>query len=91
MTEVQANNPAPQKRRFEGTVVSDGAQKTISVKVDTHKMHPKYKKQYVVSRKFPVHDEQGQAKLGDVVLFEECRPMSKTKRWRLIQVVKSAA
>lgn len=90
MSENNANNQV-QKRRLEGVVVSASAEKTIAVKVDTYKMHPKYKKQYVTSKKYQVHDEKGTAKLGDIVLFEECRPMSKTKRWRFIQVVKAGA
>jgi small subunit ribosomal protein S17 len=72
-------------RRFRGTVVSNAMQKTIVVRVDGHKRHPKYNKTYRVSRKFHVHDEKGVAKPGDTVEFVECRPLSKTKRWRLVQ------
>lgn len=72
-------------RRFRGTVVSNAMQKTIVVRVDGHKRHPKYNKTYRVSQKFHVHDEKGAAKTGDVVEFVECRPLSKTKRWRLVQ------
>ena len=74
------------KRQFEGEVVSVKANKTIQVLVKTTKVHPKYQKQYVTSRKYPVHDEKGSAKLGDKVTFVECRPISKTKRWRLSEV-----
>ena len=76
------------KREFEGKVVSAGMQKTVVVKVDTMKLHTKYNKYYKVSRKYPVHDEKGQAKTGDTVRFAECRPLSKTKRWRLEAVIK---
>jgi len=79
-----------QHRQFEGVVVSTKANKTVSVLVETRKMHPKYKKQYTVSNKYPVHDEKGLAKDGDTVLFEECRPLSKTKRWKLVKIVKNA-
>jgi small subunit ribosomal protein S17 len=72
-------------RRFKGTVVSDAMQKTIVVRVDNLKRHPKYNKSYRVSEKFHVHDEKGIAKPGEVVEFVECRPLSKTKRWRLVQ------
>jgi len=72
-----------------GTVVSVAMNKTIVVVVERRKMHPKYKKQYRVSRKYPVHDEKSVAKLGDQVEFVECRPISKTKRWRLMKVVKT--
>ena len=72
-------------RRFRGTVVSNVMQKTIVVRVDGVKRHPKYNKSYRVSEKFHVHDEKGVAKPGDTVEFIECRPLSKTKRWRLVQ------
>jgi small subunit ribosomal protein S17 len=73
-----------QKRRLEGVVVSDKMQKTIVVKVDSRKTHPKYFKQYTESKRFKVHDEKGTCKTGDKVVFEECKPMSKDKRWRVI-------
>jgi len=71
-------------RKFKGTVVSDKMAKTIVVKVDTFKMHPKLKKRYKVSRKYKVHDEKGQFKTDDVVDFVECRPLSKDKKWRVL-------
>ena len=64
--------------------------KTIVVKVDTIKAHPKYKKVVRRSAKFHAHDEQNTAKVGDVVLIVETRPLSKTKRWRLAEVVEVA-
>lgn len=76
-------------RTFIGTVVSAGMQKTVTVRVDRMKLHPKYQKRYRVSKKFHVHDEKGAAKIGDSVAFVECRPLSKTKRWRLVEVVKA--
>lgn len=72
-------------RTFRGTVVSNAMQKTVVVRVDGQKRHPKYNKTYRVSQKFHVHDEKGTVKTGDVVEFVECRPLSKTKRWRLVQ------
>ncbi len=75
-------------RQFEGDVVSVAENKTIHVKVLTKKMHPKYKKQYSTSKKYAVHDEKNEAKLGDRVLFQECRPISKTKKCRLVKVIK---
>ncbi len=75
-------------RKFIGKVVSAKTLKTISVLVERKKMHPKYKKAYVVSKKYAVHDELGEAKEGDKVVFVECRPMSKTKRFRLAEVLK---
>ena len=76
-------------RRFEGEVVSVSGLKTIHVLVRAIKSHPIYKKQYSVSKKYAVHDEHGKAHVGDNVLFEECRPISKTKRWTLVHVVTS--
>ncbi|MBU0597318.1 30S ribosomal protein S17 [Patescibacteria group bacterium] len=75
-------------RRFEGEVVSVQEQKTIHVLVKMLKMHPKYKKRYTESKKFAVHDEKDVAKLGNLVMIEECRPISKTKRWRLVKIIK---
>ncbi len=75
------------KRKFIGIVVSTGMNKTAVVKVDTKKLHPKYKKQYLVSKKYQVHDEKGLAKVGETVHFVECRPLSKNKRWRLIEIL----
>ncbi|MEA3272120.1 MAG: 30S ribosomal protein S17 [Patescibacteria group bacterium] len=72
------------KRRFKGTVVSDKMKKTIVVRIDTRKTHSKYLKQYTSSRRFKVHDEKEQFKVGDVVFFEECRPISKDKKWRVV-------
>jgi len=76
------------QRVFQGVVVSDKMAKTIVVKVDSMKWHKKYKTQYRVSKKFKVHDENGQAKSGNVVEFVGTRPISKEKRWRLARIVK---
>jgi len=76
------------KRRLKGTVISNKMIKTIVVKVTGLKMHPKYKKQYNVSKNYKVHDEKQLAKVGDYVIFQECRPLSKDKRWRLIDIIK---
>lgn len=72
------------RRRLTGTVVSAKMQKTIVVRVERTKVHPVYRKRYKQSRKYKVHDETGAAKVGDTVVFEECRPLSKDKRWRLV-------
>jgi small subunit ribosomal protein S17 len=71
-------------KRFEGEVVSNKSDKTIVVKVDRVRIHPKYKKRYVVSTKYQVHDEKGVYNEGDTVNFVECRPISKNKRWRVL-------
>lgn len=72
------------KRIFNGVVMSDKMEKTIVVKVDRTKVHPKYKKRYIVSKRYKVHDEKNKFKIGDKVAFVECRPLSKDKRWRVI-------
>lgn len=72
------------KRHFQGEVVSAAQTKTIVVRVNRLRFHPIYKKRYTVSRKFQVHDEKQQYKVGDVVEFVECRPISKNKKWRVI-------
>ena len=74
-------------RQFQGDVVSASGNKTIHVLIKAVKIHPKYRKQFVMTKKYAVHDEKGQAVVGNTVLFEECRPLSKTKRWRLVRVV----
>ena len=77
-----------QERR--GVVVSDAMDKTIVVKVDTIRSHPRYKKVIRRSIKFHAHDEQNQAHVGDVVRIVETRPLSATKRWRLTEIVEVA-
>ena len=77
-----------QERR--GVVVSDAMDKTIVVKVDTVKAHRRYKKVVRRSTKFHAHDEQNAAKLGDLVRIVETRPLSKTKNWRLAEVLQEA-
>lgn len=72
------------KRKLRGTVVSDKMQKTIVVKVEQVKQHPKYKRRYKIHKKYKVHDEKKEYKVGDQVIIEECRPLSKEKRWRVI-------
>lgn len=78
---------AKKARRFQGVIVSDKMDKTRVVEVSNFKWHPKYKKQYKVSKKYKVHDAKNLGKIGDMVIFQECRPLSKDKRWRLIKIV----
>jgi small subunit ribosomal protein S17 len=77
-----------QERR--GVVVSDKGDKTIVVKVDVIKSHPRYKKVVRSTVKFHAHDEQNQAGVGDTVRIVETRPLSKTKHWRLAEIVEKA-
>lgn len=71
-------------RQLQGVVVSSAQMKTVVVRVDRLRFHPIYKKRYTVSKKFHVHDEKEQFKVGDTVEFVECRPLSKTKKWRVV-------
>jgi small subunit ribosomal protein S17 len=73
-----------------GVVVSDARDKTVTVEVVSSKTHPKYKKTVKVRKKFHVHDEANDANLGDTVRIVETRPLSKTKRWRVVEVVERA-
>jgi len=73
------------RKKFSGVVVSDKSDKTIVVKVETVKIHPKYKKRYTRSQKYKVHDEKNEFKTGDKVNFVECRPLSRDKRWRVVK------
>jgi len=80
----ETNKQAVISRKFSGIVVSDKMDKTIVVKVERVKVHPKYQKRYIVSRKYKVHDEENRFKVGNSVKFVECRPLSRDKRWRVI-------
>lgn len=72
------------QRQFEGIVVSDKMTKTVVVRVDRIAMHPKYSKQYTVSKRYKAHDELGQYHIGDRVTIVAARPMSATKRWNVV-------
>ncbi len=86
----EAGDRAGRRQERRGVVVSDKGDKTIIVKVDVIKSHPKYKKVVRRSVKFHAHDEQNTAGVGDTVRIVESRPLSKTKRWRLAEVVEKA-
>lgn len=73
-----------------GTVVSDKMDKTVVVAVESHYKHPLYKKILKKIKKLKVHDPEGSSKLGDIVKISEIRPISKTKRWRLVEVIRKA-
>jgi small subunit ribosomal protein S17 len=79
----------PRQER-QGTVVSAAADKTIVVRVDVVKLHPRYKKVVKRSTRFHAHDEENQAKPGDIVRIVETRPLSRMKRWRLQEIVEAA-
>lgn len=78
------------RQERQGKVVSDAMEKTIVVEVSVVKAHPKYKKVVRRSVKFHAHDERSEAKVGDLVKIVETRPLSRTKRWRLVEVLEAA-
>lgn len=73
-----------------GTVVSDAMDKSIVVRIDRQMKHPLYKKPVKTSSKLHAHDEKNEARVGDLVRLMETRPLSKTKRWRLAEIVEKA-
>ena len=80
-------NKTIKKRKLEGVVVSDRMKKTVVVKIDRMKLHPKYLKYYRVSKKFKAHDERGEFHTGDRVVIHETRPMSMEKRWVVVNKI----
>jgi small subunit ribosomal protein S17 len=89
MTMTEANERGVRKER-QGVVVSDVQDKTIVVRVDRTTTHPLYGKIIRVSKRFHAHDEANTARVGDTVRIVETRPLSKLKRWRLVEVVERA-
>lgn len=75
------------QRKFEGVVVATKMTKTAIVRIDRQVIHPKYGKRYTVSRRYKCHNLLSELKLGDKVLFIECRPLSKDKRWRVVKKI----
>ena len=91
MPTAGANTPVKGQRKTKvGRVVSDKMDKTIVVSVERLTRHPLYKRVMKASNKFAAHDEGNEAKIGDTVLIEESRPLSATKRWRLVSVLSRA-
>ena len=78
------------KKTLQGRVVSNKTDKTISVLVESYRKHPLYGKRVKYSKKYATHDELNTANLGDLVRIEECRPMSKTKKFQLVEIVEKA-
>ncbi len=73
------------KKQLKGILVSDKMQKTAVVKVERIKEHPKYKKRYRIFKKYKAHNPENEFKIGDKVIIEECRPLSKEKKWKIIK------
>jgi small subunit ribosomal protein S17 len=79
------------RKERQGKVIGNKMAKTIIVRVERRFPHPQYKKVITAYSKFYAHDEKGEAKVGDLVLIRETRPLSKLKRWRLTQIVERSA
>lgn len=89
MAETPQESVARRKVR-QGVVVSSAREKTITVRIDSQSAHPVYGKTVRRTSKLHVHDERNDANVGDVVRVIECRPLSRTKRWRLAEIVERA-
>jgi small subunit ribosomal protein S17 len=85
-----AGGPAGKRKTKVGRVVSDKMDKTIVVSIERLARHPLYKRVIRLTSKFKAHDELNEAHIGDTVLIEESRPLSATKRWRLVEIVARA-
>jgi len=89
MSPAQAQ-PAKNQRTLTGTVVSDKMDKTVTVVVERQVMHPTIGKVVKRTKKYHAHNENNDAKVGDRVLIEECKPISKTKAWKVAKVAERA-
>ena len=78
------------RKVYQGRVVSDKMDKTVTVAIETYKNHPVYGKRVKYTKKFKAHDENNEAKQGDIVRIMETRPTSATKRFRLVEIVEKA-
>jgi len=92
MAETQNQNPEKQMERNDrktriGVVVSDRADKTVTVQVERRFAHPLYGKQVAKTKKYHAHDEENQFRVGDTVRIIETRPLSRTKRWRVAELI----
>lgn len=79
------------KQQMTGTVVSNKMDKTVVVKVDVRMRHPKYHKSYTKSYKYKAHDESNESQIGDRVIIESCRPMSKDKKFAIVKTLTQQA
>ena len=77
------------KKKLQGIIISDKMQNTVTVKVERIKIHPKYKKRYRVFKKYKADTRKAKYEVGDKVIIEECRPLSRDKRWRVKGLVEN--
>ena len=90
MSEQETREQRGRRKVRVGVVVSDAMDKTVVVRIDRKMRHPLYKKTVLRSKKLAAHDEHNEAHVGDVVRVMETRPLSKTKRWRVVEIVERA-
>ena len=88
--QAQAQPKPHRRQRKQGRVASDKMQKTIVVAVEELKRHRVYKRTYRYTTRFKAHDEYNEARIGDIVVIEETRPLSKEKRWKLVKILNRA-
>jgi len=90
MTDAQKTQPAKNQRSLTGTVVSDKMDKTVTVLVERQVMHPTIGKVVKRTKKYHAHNDNNDAKMGDRVVIQECKPLSKTKAWKVTRLVERA-
>jgi small subunit ribosomal protein S17 len=90
MSETATTPPTGMRRRLTGRIVSDKMDKTVTVLVERRVQHPLYNKFVGRSKKYHAHDENNEFHTGDLVMIEECRPIAKTKAWRVVKLVEKA-
>jgi small subunit ribosomal protein S17 len=90
MSEAVTTEQRGMRRQLTGRVVSDKMDKTVTVLVERRMPHPLYNKFVARSKKYHAHDENNEYRPGDLVLIEECRPLAKTKAWRVVKLVEKA-
>ena len=90
MTDAQKSQPAKNQRSLTGTVVSDKMDKTVTVLVELQVMHPTIGKVVKRTKKYHAHNDNNDAKMGDRVVIQECKPLSKTKAWKVTRLVERA-
>lgn len=88
MAEEKAVATQAPRRRLQGVVLSNKMDKTIVVETENYREHPVYKKRVSIRKKYKVDDRNNEAQVGDIVVFEECRPLSHDKKFRLVKIVK---
>jgi small subunit ribosomal protein S17 len=88
---ADATATGPGRKQRVGVVTSDKSDKTVTVIVERRKSHPLYGKQVRWSKRYHAHDEKNEYRIGDVVRIQETRPLSKTKRWRVIELIERPA